>query len=71
MTGLAGKVLSILVWRTVSNRGSYTARDSTWREKRDNSIPAQFQTLLNSGICSSRIGPHSHRQTHVNLFNLI
>ena len=54
MTGLAGEVLSILVWRRVSNRGRNTVRDSAWREKRDNKMPAQFQPLLNSDVQSVR-----------------
>ena len=52
MTSLAEKVPSILVWHTVSNRERNIVRDSAWREKRDNKIPAQFQPLLKSRVQS-------------------
>ncbi len=71
MTALAGEVLSILVWRTVSNRGNNTVRDSAWREKgrkQDASaVPtsAEFRCPVCQRICSSRIGLHSHVRTHV------
>ena len=52
MTDQAGEVLSILVWHTVSNRERNIVRDSAWREKRDNKMPAQFQPLLKSRVQS-------------------
>ena len=76
MTDQAGEVLSILVWHTVSNRERNIVRDSAWREKRDNKMPAQFQPLLKSpvqsvSILSSRLRLYSHRRTLVNLLILI
>ena len=52
MSSLAGEVLSILVWHTVSNRERNIVRDSARREKRDNKMPAQFQPLLKSRVQS-------------------
>ena len=54
MTGVAGEVLSILVCPTctVSNRGGNEVKDTAWREKRGNKMPAQFQPLLNSDVRS-------------------
>lgn len=52
MTGLAGEGLSVVVWRTVSNRGRSTVRDYAGREKSENRMPAQFQPLLNSDVKS-------------------
>ncbi|KAK2552493.1 hypothetical protein P5673_026324 [Acropora cervicornis] len=40
MSSLAGEVLSILVWRTVSNRERNIVRDSSWQEKRDKKMPS-------------------------------
>jgi len=53
-TSLAGEVLSILLWRAVSNRGRSIVRESAWQEKRDNRMPVQFQPLLNSDVTSVR-----------------
>ena len=52
MSSLAGEVLSILVWHTVSNRERNIVRDSAWQEKRDNKMPAQFHPLLKSPVQS-------------------
>ena len=42
----------------VSNRGGNAVTDSAWGEKRDNRMPEQFQTPLNSDIKSVReFGP--------------
>ena len=50
MSSLAGEVLSILVWRTVSNRERNMVRDSSWQEERDNKMPVQFQPLLQTRV---------------------
>ena len=52
MSSLAGEVLSILVWRTVSNRERNIVRDSSWQEKRDKKMPVQFQPLLQARVQS-------------------